>query len=191
MFHKYPCPGIGHPTRRRPFRAPSPNFGPQGRKRGRVARASGRNTRLTHTPAIDTAPAYSPTGREIAFTSDRGGSPQIYIMDAEGLNVRRVSWSGSYNDSAAWSPNGARLAYASRIEGRFDLVVLDLSSDRVTRLTWGEGNSENPRWAPDGSHIVFASDRAGTYDIYTMRPDGSDVRRLTRGGNCYSPDWSR
>lgn len=154
-------------------------------------RASGRNTRLTHTPAIDTAPAYSPTGREIAFTSDRGGSPQIYIMDAEGLNVRRVSWSGSYNDSAAWSPNGARLAYASRIEGRFDLVVLDLSSDRVTRLTWGEGNSENPRWAPDGSHIVFASDRAGTYDIYTMRPDGSDVRRLTRGGNCYSPDWSR
>lgn len=154
-------------------------------------RATGRNARLTHHPAIDTAPAYSPTGREIAFTSDRSGSPQIYLMDAEGLNVRRVSWSGSYNDSAAWSPNGARLAYASRIDGRFDIVLLDLSSDRVTRLTWGEGNSENPRWAPDGAHIVFASDRAGTYDIYTMRADGSDVRRLTRGGNCYSPDWSK
>jgi TolB protein len=42
--------------------------------------------RLTNSPAIDTSPSYSPRGREIAFTSDRSGSPQIYVMDAEGLN---------------------------------------------------------------------------------------------------------
>jgi TolB protein len=156
-----------------------------------IDRASGRNSRLTRSPAIDTAPAYSPNGREIAFTSDRSGSPQIYVMDAEGLNVRRISWSGSYNDSAAWSPNGDLLAYASRIDGRFDIVVLDVASDRLKRLTWGEGNNENPRWSPDGRHIVFSSNRAGTYDIYTMRSDGSDVRRLTRGGNCFTPDWSK
>jgi TolB protein len=154
-------------------------------------RASGRNSRLTRNPAIDTAPAYSPNGREIAFTSDRSGSPQIYLMDAEGLNVRRVSWSGSYNDSAAWSPNGDRLAYASRMDGRFDIVVLDVASDSLTRLTWGEGNNENPRWSPDGRHIVFSSNRAGTYDIYSMRADGSRVSRLTRGGNCFTPDWSK
>jgi TolB protein len=154
-------------------------------------RNTGRNTRLTHNPAIDTAPAYSPNGREIAFTSDRSGGPQIYVMSAEGLNTRRISWSGSYNDSAAWSPSGDRMAYVSRIEGRFELMLLDLTSDRTRRLTWGEGNNENPRWSPDGRHIVFASDRAGTYDIYTIRADGSDVRRLTRGGNCYTPDWSK
>lgn len=194
---------LGHLTTVGGELSAAPDWSPDGRKLVYSAdvdgnseiyvldRGSGRNSRLTHSPAIDTAPAFSPTGREIAFTSDRAGSPQIYIMDAEGLNVRRVSWSGNYNDSAAWSPNGARLAYASRIDGRFEIVLLDLSSDRVTRLTWGEGNSENPRWAPDGRHIVFASDRAGTYDIYTMRPDGSDVRRLTRGGNCFTPDWSR
>jgi TolB protein len=154
-------------------------------------RATGRNSRLTRHPAIDTAPAFSPNGREIAFTSDRTGTPQIYLMDAEGLNVRRISWSGSYNDSAAWSPNGDRLAYASRIDGRFEIVVLDIAEDRVARLTWGEGNNENPRWSPDGRHIVFSSNRTGTYDIYTMRADGSDVRRLTRGGNCFTPDWSK
>jgi TolB protein len=154
-------------------------------------RTNGRNTRLTRNSAIDTAPAFSPNGREIAFTSDRSGTPQIYLMDAEGLNVRRVSWSGSYNESAAWSPNGDRLAYASRIDGRFDVVVLELASDRLLRLTWGEGNNENPRWSPDGRHIVFSSNRAGTYDIYTMRNDGGDVRRLTRGGNCFTPDWSK
>jgi TolB protein len=154
-------------------------------------RESGRNSRLTRNPAIDTAPAYSPNGREIAFTSDRSGTPQIYLMDAEGLNVRRISWSGQYNDSAAWSPKGDRLAYASRIDGRFDIVVLDVASDRLSRLTWGEGNNENPRWSPDGRHLVFSSNRAGTYDVYSMRADGSDVRRLTRGGNCFTPDWSK
>ena len=75
--------------------------------------------------------------------------------------------------------------------GRFDIVVLDVASDHLTRLTWGEGNNENPRWSPDGRHIVFSSNRAGTYDIYSMRADGSDVRRLTRGGNCFTPDWSK
>lgn len=156
-----------------------------------LSRATGRNTRLTRNPAIDTAPAFSPNGREIAFTSDRSGTPQIYLMDAEGLNVRRLSWEGSYNDSAAWSPNGDRLAYASRIDGRFEIVVLELATDRLQRLTWGEGNNENPRWSPDGRHIVFSSNRAGTYDIYTMRSDGGEVRRLTKGGNCFTPDWSK
>jgi TolB protein len=156
-----------------------------------LTRATGRNTRLTRNPAIDTAPAFSPNGREIAFTSDRSGTPQIYLMDAEGLNVRRLSWEGSYNDSAAWSPNGDRLAYASRIDGRFEIVVLELATDRLQRLTWGAGNNENPRWSPDGRHIVFSSNRAGTYDIYTMRADGRDLRRLTKGGNCFTPDWSK
>jgi TolB protein len=112
-------------------------------------------------------------------------------MDAEGLNVRRVSWEGSYNDSPAWAPRGDSLAYASRIEGRFQVVVLDLASGRVRRLTRGRGNHENPRWSPDGRHLVFASDRAGSYDIYTMRADGSQVHRLTRGGDSFTPDWSR
>ena len=154
-------------------------------------RSQGRNRRLTYNQAIDTAPAFSPNGREIAFTSDRTGSPQVYLMDSEGLNVRRISWGGSYNDSAAWSPRGDRMAYVSRVEGRFQIVVTDLASERTVRLTSGPFDNENPRWSPDGRHLVFASNRAGSYDIYTMRADGTDVRRLTRGGDSFTPDWSR
>jgi len=154
-------------------------------------RERGQNRRLTYNPAIDTAPAFSPNGREIAFTSDRTGTPQIYIMDADGLNTRRISWGGNYNDSAAWSPRGDRMAYVSRIDRKFHVVVMDLASDRVVRLTSGSSNNENPRWSPDGRHLVFSSDRGGSYDIYTMRSDGSDIRQLTRGGEAFTPDWSR
>lgn len=153
--------------------------------------ASGKNSRLTRTPSIEMAPAWAPNAREIAFTSDRSGSPQLYVMDAEGLNVRRITFEGTYNDSAAWSPDGDKIAYVSRINGRFDILVYDIPTDSHRRLTFGDGNNENPRWSPDSRHLVFASDRRGTYDIYTMRADGSHVTRLTKGGDCFTPDWSR
>jgi TolB protein len=152
---------------------------------------TGRNSVLTRTPAIETAPAYSPTGREIAFTSDRSGTPQIYVMDAEGLNSRRLTLQGSYNDSAAWSPRGDLLAYTSRVDGRFEIMLMNLATGATRQLTRGHGNKENPRWSPDGRHLVFASNRSGRYDLYTMDADGSNLRRLTTGGNCFTADWSR
>lgn len=152
---------------------------------------SGKNRRLTYSPAIDTEPDFSPTGRQIAFTSDRSGGPQIYTMDPEGANVRRVSKSGSYNSSPAWSPSGDRLAWVSRIEGRHQIVVLDLNSGTLSRLTRGNWNHENPAWSPDGRHLVFASNREGVYHIYTMRADGGNIRQLTTGVSGETPDWSR
>ena len=151
---------------------------------------TGKNTRLTRSPGIDTSPAWSPNGREIAFTSDRGGTPQIYLMDADGLNVRRVTGDGNYSDSAAWSPRGDKLAYVTRIDRRFQILIRDVATGSVAQVT-SQGNNENPRFSPDGRHLVFASDRAGSYDIYTMATDGSDVRRLTKGGDAFTPDWSR
>ena len=152
---------------------------------------TGRNRRLTYSPAIDTEPDFSPTGRQIAFTSDRSGAPQIYTMDPEGTNVRRISRSGSYNSSPVWSPSGDRLAWVSRIDGHYQIVILDLISGTLSRLTRGNWNHENPAWSPDGRHLVFASNREGMYHIYTVRADGRNVRQLTTGVSGETPDWSR
>ena len=59
------------------------------------------------------------------------------------------------------------------------------------QLTQSTNINEWPRWSPDGRHLAFASNRTGNFDIYTMDADGSHVRRLTRGGNSFSPAWSR
>ena len=77
--------------------------------------------RITNHPSIDATPTWSPTGTQIASTSDRTGSPQIYVMDAEGTNVRRISHDGSWNDDAVFSPNGEQLAYTSRVNNRFQM----------------------------------------------------------------------
>ena len=60
--------------------------------------------RLTNNPAIDTTPTWSPNGTQIAFTSDRAGTPQIYIVGADGLNLRRITTNESYADRPTWSP---------------------------------------------------------------------------------------
>jgi len=157
-----------------------------------VSDSSGKGIkRLTYNNAIDTAPSWSPNNREIAFTSDRLGSPQIYIMDAEGSNVRRRSFGGNYHDAPAWAPTGDRIVYVSRVAAVFDLYVLNLRTDRIIKLTEGYSRNESPSWSPDGRHIIFSSNRTGTIQIYSIDYDGSHMRRLTSQGENKLPNWSR
>jgi len=156
-----------------------------------VSTSDGRNIRrLTYNEAIDTAPCWSPNSREIAFISDRGGSPQVYIMDAEGSSVRRVSFGGNHFDSPAWSPVGDRLVYVSRVDNVFDLYIHNLRKNEVTKLTESNARNESPCWSPDGRHIIFSSNLSGTIQLYIIDYDGTNLRPLTSKGNNKLPDWS-
>jgi TolB protein len=180
----------------------SPSFSPDGRKvvysrafGGRteivVADVNGGNdvSRLTYSSAIDTNPAWSPKGTEIAFSSGRAGNPNVYVMDAEGTNVRRISFGGNYNDGASWSPAGDAIAYASRMGPAFDVVITDLVTLDTKVLTHGEGTNEEPSFSPDGQHIAFTSSRSGQKQVWVMDRDGSNPVQLTREGRNESPAW--
>jgi len=159
-----------------------------------IADSNGKHPRrITFNNAIDTAPTWSPTSREIAFTSDRLGNPQIFIMDREGSNVRRVSFGGSsHHDGPAWAPTGDRIVYVSRVEAVFDMYILDLRSNQIIKLTEGYARNEFPCWSPDGRHIIFQSNRLGsTNQIYSIDHDGKNLKRLTLKGVNKLPDWSR
>jgi TolB protein len=158
-----------------------------------VADAEGKNVRrLTFNSAIETAPSWSPTGREIAFTSDRlgTGNPQIFTMDAEGSNVRKVSFGGNYHDAPAWSPDGERIAFVSRVDNAFDLFVLNLRTQQISKLTESNARNESPTWSPDGRHLVFASNASGSIQIHTIDYDGANLRVLTSGKENKLPNWT-
>jgi TolB protein len=185
----------------------SPSFSPDG-KRMAFARSIGDGNseificnrdgsglqQLTHSSGIDANPAWSPSGREIAFTSSRTGSPQIYIMDAEGTNLRRVAFEGNYNDGAAWSPDGTRLVYASRRTGDFDIAVADVVTLESKLLTHGGGSNETPSFSPDGRRILYSTKRRGASgsntQIFVMDATGGNRKQLTTEGNNTSPVWS-
>jgi TolB protein len=146
--------------------------------------------RLTYNSGTDTSPSWSPTGREIAFTTDRLGSPQIYVMDAEGSNVRKVSFGGNYHDSPAWAPTGDRIVYVSRVENRFDLYVLNLRTNQIVKLTESNAFNECPSWSPDGRHVMFSSNMSGSIQIYSIDYDGANLKRLTDRGENKLPNWT-
>ena len=159
-----------------------------------VAEWTGRNARrLTVSRGVDISPSWNPrTGRQIAFVSDRSGTPQIYVADAAGGNVQRIISEGGEAVNPSWSPDGQTLAFAWRRPGsRFDIYLYDLATGKTVQLTANSGENEHPSWAPDGRHIVFESTRLGRQrQIFSMLADGTKVRRLTRTGNNQSPSWS-
>ena len=75
--------------------------------------------RLTKSPSIDTSPSYSPDGGKIAFNSDRAGAQQIYVMNADGSRVKRVSYGKGRYATPVWSPRGDLIAFTKMYKGEF------------------------------------------------------------------------
>ena len=147
--------------------------------------------RLTDHWAIDTSPSFSPDCSKIAFVSGRSGSPQIYVMNADGSGQRRLTHKGSYNTSPSWSPAGEVIAFQARDErGSFDIFTVDLGG-AITRLTQDQGHNEDPSFSPDGRYIAFTSDRdSKRRDLWIMTADGQHQRKIL-SGSYSNPFWGR
>ena len=133
-----------------------------------------------------------PAIAQIAFTSDRSGAPQIWVMDAEGLGVSRLTFNDSYADRATWSPAPFNeIAYSARSGPGFDIRIYDFSSHQSRQLTNGEGSNESPAFAPNGRHLAFTSTRAGKVQIFSIARDGKQLTKLTSVGDNTTPNWSK
>jgi TolB protein len=149
--------------------------------------------RLTYSNGANTSPSWNPkTGQQVAFVSDRGGIPQLYVMNADGTNQAKVDLPDmGYVIDPAWSPNGQLLAFSwRRPNGNYDLYVMEIVTRQLVELTRDVGRNERPSWAPDGRHLVFESTRTGTRQIWSMLADGTEARQLTKEGQNESPNWS-
>src|SRR3546814_18944850 len=96
-----------------------------------------------------TSPSFSPDSREIPFNSDRGGSPQIYVMNRDGSNVRRISRGQGYYYTPVWSPRGDLIAFTRQHAGELYIGVMrpDGSGSRMVERAY---NVEDPTWAANG-----------------------------------------
>ncbi len=176
-----------------------------------VMDADGSNIhRMTHTPGEGTsswAADWSPDGNQIAFTSNRDGSPEgwdgndIYVMDADGSNIRRLTREDGADGSSAWSPDGSRIAFmSSRDEkSRSEIYVMTVDGSKAWRVTHDKRQAGRPAWSPDGERITFQSTRTNRkqaydgaeFEIYVMDADGANIQRLTHRPNADGhPDWS-
>jgi len=137
----------------------------------------------------DDKPRWSLDGNLVYFTSDRGGSPQIYRVSAGGGDVQRITFSGDYNVSPRVSPDGKTLAYVSRSGGRFQVAAMDLGTRQTQILTDG-ARDESPSFAPNGKMILYATDAGGRGVLAATSSDGRVKQRLSMpAADVREPAW--
>ncbi|MBI5293034.1 MAG: PD40 domain-containing protein [Chloroflexi bacterium] len=130
-------------------------------------------------------------GGRIAFTSNRDGNREIYVMNADGLDPTRLTYNQAGDSDPAWSPDGARIAFSSERDGNWEIYVMNADGSDQTNLTNNSAADVPPAWSPDGARIAFYSYRDGNAEIYVMNADGSNQTRLTNNSaNDYAPAWS-
>jgi TolB protein len=151
---------------------------------------SGLRNLTPNTPrSSEGAPTWSPNGAQIAFTSDRTGTNQVFIMNADGTGVRRITFAEKC-DRPTWSALNF-IAYTLERPGGKDIAVTDLSRMEARVLTDGLGSNEQPTVSPNGRHIAFVTSRWGKRQIAVIDfPDGKNYRQLTTLGNNTYPSWS-
>lgn len=148
-------------------------------------------------------PAWSPDGKRIAFASDREGrDDSIYVMNADGTGLRKLTGGIANTESPRWSPDGKKIAYtAADEEEHYALSAMNSDGSNVTTIRKGPspGFIGMADWSPDGSRIVFMVDESytgGEIDTYVMNADGRCVEQLTDvsgddSGARWSPDGER
>jgi TolB protein len=144
---------------------------------------------------ISGSPSFSPDGRRIAFTTDRLGHNEVYIIDADGSNPVWITQIGgdlneeTYRAEPDWSPDGVTVAFQSRVAGRFQIMTVNLR-DNSSKLLTDAGENESPSWAPDGRHLVFTSSRSGEGQLWVMDTQSGVTRQLTNASGARYGAWS-
>lgn len=137
----------------------------------------------------------------IVFDSNRDGSDEIYLMDPDGSNVRRLTNVGRKEISSRvpdWSPDGSRIVFQSNRAGRWgDLYVVDAAGGNLRQLTDTPGSSEGaPAWSPDGGSVAYvrsgiaADGTRADAQIWIIDASGANPRQVTSEGRNWYPAWS-
>jgi Tol biopolymer transport system component len=151
---------------------------------------------LLNNSSVAPEPAWSPDGQYLAFlsndlipgainishTTQNQISSQIYIVDADGSNIRQLTQGSGNRSHPTWSPDGKQIAFVSGnpTQGS-DIYSIDINGENLDDLTNsdGVGHYNYPEWSPDGSRIAYQAQVDTNWELFSMNTDGSDPIQLT------------
>ena len=129
---------------------------------------------------------------QIAFVSTENGNKEVYLMESDGANKRRVTSNGTINLFPSWSPDATSLVYTSFKSGYSDLwMVFRGPRTQGRRLLDLPEAKYRGVWSPDDGRVAIVMSRGGNTDLFTVKKSGRGLERLTRDRSIEtSPTWS-
>jgi TolB protein len=138
----------------------------------------------------NSAPAWSPDGKTLAAVLTRDGNSQIYLMNADGSNLRRLTTSGAIDTEPFFTPDGQSIYFTSDRGGSPQIYRMAASGGEPVRVTFDGDYNVSPRVSPDGKTLAFISRISGRFQLMVMDLENRQIQALTDGQRDESPTFA-
>jgi len=149
--------------------------------------ATGEVQKVTDFPGLNSAPSFSPDGRQLALTLSKDGNPEVYIANLRTGELQRMTDHFGIDTEPRWSPDGRSILFTSSRGGKPQLYQLNVSDREVKRVTFDGDYNSNGAFTPDGSAIVFVHRSNDRFHIARMDLKTRAMRILTETDLDESP----
>ncbi|HJQ36009.1 MAG TPA: hypothetical protein VKB93_02615, partial [Thermoanaerobaculia bacterium] len=128
---------------------------------------------------------------QIAYASNRTGNWEIWLMDWDGANQRRITFHNALSILPSWSPDNERMVYTSFARGTSEMYIINRRGGGRVSVQSNLALNTSATFSPVSNDIAFVGSVRGNPDIYLIKDDGTNIRRLTSTGSIEStPEWS-
>ncbi len=149
--------------------------------------ASGQRHVFSRFSGLNTSPSVSPDGRRVAMILSKAGSPDVYVCNADGGGLLRLTATPEDESTPCWSQDGEWIYYATKAGGRRMLSKVPATGGQSSRVSMpGILNPTSPSISPDGKWLAF-TEQGRDFSICVMPAGGGAVTELVAGED---PSWS-
>ena len=138
----------------------------------------------------NSAPAWSPDGRQLAAVLTKDGSSQVYLMNADGTNLRRITFSAAIDTEPFFTPDGQSIYFTSDRGGSPQIYRMPASGGEPVRVTFEGDYNVSPRISPDGRTLAYISRNSGRFQLMAMDLESRQIQALTDGQRDESPSFA-
>ncbi|MDB6030046.1 MAG: Translocation protein TolB [Verrucomicrobiales bacterium] len=142
---------------------------------------TGARQMITPYGGANISPAVSSDGTRVAMILSKNGSPNLYVSDLGGKNLKQLTFSREGESSPCWSPDNKTICFVSRESGVPGLYAISANGSGKRRIsTVGSSNPTEPDWSPDGKYIVFTS-QMRHFEIFIVPAEGGSTYDIAEG----------